>query len=797
MESLRLDDPRRLGPYRVVGRFERSMGRLPSAQQRYIGRTADGDETVVVTVPRNEFTNDGAYEARFRAEAEQVRRLASSHHTWLTQVVDIAEKADRPAWYVTRYSPALPLTEALTANRGPLPERTVRALGAVAAEALASLHSTGFSHAGITPTSFLIAADGPRLEGFGAVRCAVPDGQDRSGAPGLVAECMAPEQLVGGRPRPLGDVYALGAVLSYAATGHMTAERSELPDELQDIILACMRRDPAARPTSAQLLEGLTPRPGTENRAPAGAPPTELDGLGPSATTGGPSRPVTMLDGGTSGSARLLEPGWLPGRVIAAIAEQTALTLAAENDEIPGQAAQKAGPVVEPGHAVAVPTGADSPGVRGSSSSAATTAIRLPGVRLPSRRSLLTGTAGGAAGIALGASGFTAASALGIVGGTGPSHREVSGVPPTPLWAYRIAGDAPNNAPYVWRDKILVVTGAGECVGLSARTGKKLWNTDGMSPLGPPVGAGANLIMLADTGPPNFLSPKSGKVRWRAQEYDNTEAKGDLQNVIGSWDGVIWFTVEAQDGSTALVAFDPGERREKWRSDLPDGFSLQPLEPRHRQGRKVVPDGDSFVLPEVYGNDSLASPQEKKRFIKVARKDGRTGRVKTYDGVTLETHVVPLAGGAFVMPTPENLRAVNLTDGKTLWILKTRSQATKFGEPAVHDGRVYAVDSLANLYAVEENTGDLVWHRDHGLLAAEDLGDPASVRVSQSGKTVLIVNKDEIVAVEAGNGDLLWRFSDVSGTFGGFAVDPGRLITFADRTMFVLHNKSVYALPVE
>ncbi len=95
-------------------------------------------------------------------------------------------------------------------------------------------------------------------------------------------------------------MFALGAVLAYAATGHTVPERDELPPGLRPVVAACLARDPAERPTAAAL-------------AAAFAPP--VPGTSP------------------------LAPGWLPGRVVAALARQSAELLAAELPPLPGQAA--------------------------------------------------------------------------------------------------------------------------------------------------------------------------------------------------------------------------------------------------------------------------------------------------------------------------------------------------------------------------------------------------------------------------------------------------------------------------
>ncbi|MEE1752268.1 serine/threonine protein kinase [Streptomyces sp. SP18CS02] len=279
---------RAVGPYHLITRLD--PPRSPHVPvRRFVARGADGERTVLVSTPL-----PGADPARFAVEAEAARRLTGP---WVAPVAEVAATPGAP-WYASPYLPVLPLPVALAVHGGPLPEATVRALGAALAETLAAAHLQGLTHAGVAPATVLLAGDGPRLTGFGAVRAAGPDGGRRSGLPGLDPGALAPEQATGGRPRPPGDVYALGAVLAYASTGHTVPERSELPAALRALITSCLTRDPAARPTAASVLAGLAP----------------------------PSPHATVL----SAAGALLTPGWLPGRIVAALARQSAEVLAAE-----------------------------------------------------------------------------------------------------------------------------------------------------------------------------------------------------------------------------------------------------------------------------------------------------------------------------------------------------------------------------------------------------------------------------------------------------------------------------------
>ncbi|MGG7571791.1 serine/threonine protein kinase [Streptomyces sirii] len=285
-----------IGPYAVLGRLDDEASQVPVPERRFIGRSPDGDRTVLIGLPL-----PGADPGRFLAEAEASRYLLGP---WSAPVAELAAPGDAP-WHARPYVPVVPLPAALAVHGRPLPERTVRALGAALVETLIIGHGQGLSHAGVSPAAVLLAADGPRLTCFGAVRAAAADGTARSGLPGLESGSLPPEQAAGGHPQPAGDIYALGATLAYAATGHTVPEREELPAALRSVVSACLSRDPAARPRPAELLDALSPI-------------TAHPGAGAD-TAGNPAERA----------AAALGPGWLPGRIIAALARQSAGLLAA------------------------------------------------------------------------------------------------------------------------------------------------------------------------------------------------------------------------------------------------------------------------------------------------------------------------------------------------------------------------------------------------------------------------------------------------------------------------------------
>ncbi|PNE37023.1 serine/threonine protein kinase [Streptomyces noursei] len=283
MDRLRQDDPARIGDFVTLARLD-ADGSRGVPERRYLARSADGGHTVVACLPP-----PGGDPARWAAEAQQAARLTQPGF-W--PVAQLGGTAGFP-WHAAPYRPALPLPAVLAAHGGPLPEPLVRTLGGTLAEALASAHVLGIVHGGVCPAGVLLTACGPLLACFGATR-AHPMTETSSAHPtGPDTGCLAPELAAGGPVDRAADVYALGAVLAYAATGHTVPERQEIPAGLRDIVTACRSRDPQGRPEPARVLAELLP----------GA-----------------------AYGGLAGAT---EPLSLPGRVVEALSRQSAEVLAA------------------------------------------------------------------------------------------------------------------------------------------------------------------------------------------------------------------------------------------------------------------------------------------------------------------------------------------------------------------------------------------------------------------------------------------------------------------------------------
>jgi hypothetical protein len=171
---------------------------------------------------------------------------------------------DDPPWLATAFVPGPSLADVI-ARHGPLPEPAVWRLAAGLAEALRAVHACSLVHRDLKPANVLLAADGPHVIDFGISRAfegtSVTAAGMMVGTPGY----MSPEQAEGAQAGPASDVFSLGCVLAYAATGNAPfgggsaasvlyrvvsaqPDLTGIPGPLRDVISACLSKDPPQRP---------------------------------------------------------------------------------------------------------------------------------------------------------------------------------------------------------------------------------------------------------------------------------------------------------------------------------------------------------------------------------------------------------------------------------------------------------------------------------------------------------------------------------------------------------------------
>ncbi|GAB3005987.1 hypothetical protein GCM10023080_084520 [Streptomyces pseudoechinosporeus] len=253
----------RVARYRLLARLgQGGMGRV------YLGRSPGG-RAVAVKVVRDALLRDEGFRRRFVREVEAARRVTG----FFTAAVVDADPEGNPAWLATEYVPGLSLQDAV-ARHGVWRQQAVRGLGAALAEALAAVHAADLVHRDLKPSNVLLAPDGPRVIDFGisaaAGDTALTEAGMVIGTPGFIP----PEQLRHETSGPAGDVFALGAVLAYAAAGvgpfgggashavnyrvvHQDPDLRGLAPALADVVARCLAKDPGERPTVAWLLDEL------------------------------------------------------------------------------------------------------------------------------------------------------------------------------------------------------------------------------------------------------------------------------------------------------------------------------------------------------------------------------------------------------------------------------------------------------------------------------------------------------------------------------------------------------------
>ncbi len=263
MDELRSGDPRQVGRYTLLARLgSGGMGQV------YYGRSLSG-RPVAVKVIRADLAQDQSFRARFAREVEAARRVSGA---FTAPVIDANPNAPVP-WLVTDYVAGPSLGDAI-ARHGALPVPALLILAARLAEGLSAVHAAGVIHRDLKPANVLLAEDGPRLIDFGISQAAdfaqITSPTSVLGTPGFIA----PELIQGGPVGPGSDIFTMGAVLAYAATGeypfgtgpadartlrvlYLAPDLDKVPAGLRPLLERCLAKEPAERPTAGEFLASL------------------------------------------------------------------------------------------------------------------------------------------------------------------------------------------------------------------------------------------------------------------------------------------------------------------------------------------------------------------------------------------------------------------------------------------------------------------------------------------------------------------------------------------------------------
>ncbi len=236
---------------------------------------------------------------RFRREAEAAASLHSPH---TIDLFDFGLTRDGTFYYVMELLDGIDL-EQLVRRFGPLPPGRVVHLLSQACHSLSEAHAAGLVHRDVKPSNLFCCRLGEEVDwvkvlDFGLVKRVPRAGLALDAAEGShltrpdaatgTPAYMAPEAILGETVDARADLYALGCVAYWLLTGrlvfefsgplqamarHLTGDPSPpsqaselaIPQPLDDLVLACLAKDPARRPTSASAV--------AERLASAGAEP--------------------------------------------------------------------------------------------------------------------------------------------------------------------------------------------------------------------------------------------------------------------------------------------------------------------------------------------------------------------------------------------------------------------------------------------------------------------------------------------------------------------------------------------
>ncbi|MCX4749314.1 serine/threonine-protein kinase [Kitasatospora sp. NBC_01287] len=776
-------DPQSVGPYRLLARLGAGgMGRV------YLARSAGG-RTVAVKVVRAELAEDPEFRERFRREVAAAR-LVSGPHT--APVVDADQDGPAP-WLATTYVLGPSLTEAV-AGHGPLPLDSVRALGLGLARALDAIHRAGLIHRDLKPSNVLLAADGPRVIDFGIARALEGDGLTSTGvvvgSPGF----MCPEQAGGGVLGPAGDVFSLGSVLAFAATGvspfsgetggtdsaaallyrviHDDPSLDALPEELLPVVAACLAKDPADRPTPAELAE--------------------------------------LLDLG----ATALGPGWLPRALAAELATHAAAVLDLDVPVAPAAPADPRPAVPHPHTRVSepAPTGTvrllagapTQPGAVPADSTRPGTAA--PAAR-PSRRLFLAGgtaallAAAGGAAWAFGDSGHpptprpapeptpTAAPATGpstASPSASPSTTRRPGVAPTPLWTHPLPDTLNGATPLVAGDAVYLY-GIGGAAALEAASGQVRWQLPADPETAAAVSGGA-LVYNGD----NLVkaNPLNGNPLWTYAPRTTGSMQLQPDTVLAADDQAVY----------ALCRFQPldaGGDPDPSAKSVPGVFALSAADGSVLWSQQRKPDADTDVLA-MLTPDLLLYTDSLTNLVARSRKTGEQVWFAATDALAPQQPVAD-ADRVYCSSAGHGLQAVDLATQKQSWVKPppAGSKDLWYAPPTVVDGVVYVVlggmtlqqynatpSAPPALIAYQAANGQELWRC---ALPYECSMNTAPVVVQQT--CFVSTDNNGIYAVDTTAHTIRWTFQP--GLPGGTAW----LFSTDGKTLVASQDTKVYALP--
>ncbi|MDQ0488640.1 outer membrane protein assembly factor BamB/tRNA A-37 threonylcarbamoyl transferase component Bud32 [Streptomyces thermodiastaticus] len=741
MDQLTQHDPRRIGPFEVLGRLGAGgMGLV------YLARSASGRRVAIKTV-RTELAEDQLFRVRFTREVEAARAVSGFY---TAAVVDADPRAAVP-WLATAYVPA-PSLEEIVNECGPLPAQAVRWLAAGVAEALQSIHGAGLVHRDLKPSNVLVVEDGPRVIDFGIASGVSNTRLTMTNVAVGTPAYMSPEQAKDSRSvTGASDVFSLGSMLVFAATGHPPFHGANpvetvfmllregpdlegLPDELRPLIESCMQMDPTARPNPADLQAQLAPHlfgSGSDDSGTASAwLPERAVSLIEARRGGRPARPP-QNSGRSGGGARPHVPPPPPhDPVVPPPPPQPAPVGAAGTGPVrlagaavpigPGPrvadtraAAVQAPP---PAAALAATWTKPRPGVNGTEPAAPAHPApaappESPGGWRPWRFRMSNDVWGTPAvagdlvyvtsfevhalDVATGRRRFKTrdvAWSMAVADGRihasdGPTLYALDAREGGDLW--RLNTDAWVYSLKADRGTVLTGTRGGGVQGWEASTGQKLWEltgcqTDFESPEAGPALFDGTAYVWQDARL-RALDARTGEERWSYPIGDAASCGGVPVRLTAAPDGYVYVCA-----GTRVLALEAGSGHVRWHFEAPAVFLCPPA---------FVP-GPAVTGGGVYLADYLGT---------VYALDATDGRDRWRIATEARSSVEPVlvAAGHVHVGSGKGLYTLDAVTGTPKWRFQSGGEIV--GAPAVAEGRIHFGSSDHLLYTLKADDGRLRW----------------------------------------------------------------------------------------
>ncbi|MFI0505862.1 PQQ-binding-like beta-propeller repeat protein [Streptomyces albogriseolus] len=744
VDQLTQHDPRRIGPFEVLGRLGAGgMGLV------YLARSASGRRVAIKTV-RTELAEDQLFRVRFTREVEAARAVSGFY---TAAVVDADPRAAVP-WLATAYVPA-PSLEEIVNECGPLPAQAVRWLAAGVAEALQSIHGAGLVHRDLKPSNVLVVEDGPRVIDFGIASGVSNTRLTMTNVAVGTPAYMSPEQAKDSRSvTGASDVFSLGSMLVFAATGHPPFHGANpvetvfmllregpdlegLPDELRPLIEACMQMDPTARPNPADLQAQLAPHlfgSGSDDSGTASAwLPERAVSLIEARRGGRPARPPqnSGRSGGGAGARPHVPPPPPHDPVVPPPPSQAAPVGAPGTGPVrlagaavpigpgPRVADTRAAAVQAPPPAVALAATwtKSGPGVNGAEPAAASAPPapaappEQPGGWRPWRFRMSNDVWGTPAvagdlvyvtsfevhalDVATGRRRFKTrdvAWSMAVADGRihasdGPTLYALDAREGGDLW--RLNTDAWVYSLKADRGTVLTGTRGGGVQGREASTGQKLWEltgcqTDFESPEAGPALFDGTAYVWQDARL-RALDARTGEERWSYPIGDAASCGGVPVRLTAAPDGYVYVCA-----GTRVLALEAASGHVRWHFEAPAVFLCPPA---------FVP-GPAVTGGGVYLADYLGT---------VYALDATDGRDRWRIATEARSSVEPVlvAAGHVHVGSGKGLYTLDAVTGTPKWRFQSGGEIV--GAPAVAEGRIHFGSSDHLLYTLKADDGRLRW----------------------------------------------------------------------------------------